>query len=689
MNGTKRTTWLARLTIAGGLAAMAPLGWHVAARDRGDVSSLDRTTTAAVAGEPRGLQDLAGTETAPGEAVRLREGLEALAAGDLGGARAIRDDRGTDTLDRRILFWAIALDGGRAVTSAEIADAATNLAAWPGEAALRRNLERALYRERAEPEAVIAALGDGEMRTIEGAIALARAFRSLGDTEHARTAIGSAWRWQRLDAAAENAVIAEFGAIIAAPDHRIRMETMLHHDRIASAGRVASLAGAEALWRAWSAVIRGEKNSAALLDAVPEAQRSAGHAFATARLLRKEGKVREAAAAMLAAPADAGAIEPETWWQERRALSRELLDLGDAATAYALAAAQTGGSPTTRADAEFHAGWYALRGLRDATKAAAHFARIAGIAEGPISRARAFYWLGRAAEAGGPGDAGAFDAQAAAYGATFYGQLAAARLGRQALEIAQPQPTGDDAATFRNREAVQAIARLEAAGDADRAGFFYRDLAERLTAPGEVALLAARADARGDRHLALRVAKIAAGRGIDVGLLSHPLGAIPDGTDTAEAGEALAYAVARQESEFNPAAVSRAGARGLLQLLPGTARDMARKRGVDFSADRLTADASYNATLGAAFLAEQLRRFDGSYVLAIAGYNAGPRRAVEWTKRYGDPRGADLDTVVDWIERIPFTETRSYVQRVMENYQVYKMRLSGRFDIAGDLVEGR
>jgi soluble lytic murein transglycosylase len=152
---------------------------------------------------------------------------------------------------------------------------------------------------------------------------------------------------------------------------------------------------------------------------------------------------------------------------------------------------------------------------------------------------------------------------------------------------------------------------------------------------------------------------------------------------------ALAYAVARQESEFNVGAVSGAGARGLLQLLPGTAKDVARKTGLPFSQARLTTDPAYNATLGAAFLAEQLGRFDGSYVLTFAGYNAGPRRAREWVKRYGDPRGKDIDAVVDWIERIPFTETRAYVQRVMENYQVYKMRLSGQADIARDLIYGR
>ena len=177
--------------------------------------------------------------------------------------------------------------------------------------------------------------------------------------------------------------------------------------------------------------------------------------------------------------------------------------------------------------------------------------------------------------------------------------------------------------------------------------------------------------------------------GVHGGVACATIGAIPAAAKISGAGKALAYAIARQESEFNIGAVSHAGARGLLQLMPGTAREVAKKEGLPYSAGRLTTDAAYNATLGAAYLGEQLGRFDGSYVLTFIGYNAGPGRAREWIKRYGDPRGKDIDAVVDWIERIPYAETRSYVQRVMENYQVYKMRLSGTFDIAGDLCNGR
>jgi soluble lytic murein transglycosylase len=645
-------------------------------------------------------------ELAPSEAIRalkeqmnhavtaaddaeLKRGLDTLSSGDIAGALRVRDALPATALDRRILSWAVAINGGD-VTSSEIVAAMEDLSGWPGMEVLRRNAERSLYSEKAAPEAVIAALGKARPQTMEGVIVLARAYMAGGDRDAAYAALSPFWRREKLEAKQEALILREFGSLLTAADHRARMEQMLHDDRVNSALRIAGRAGAEELAKAWGAVIRKDKKAARLLDAVPKAQRGAGYIFAKARLLRWSKKYKEAAAAMLQAPTDAGAlVDADAWWIERRVLSRELLDLGDAATAYKLAAAHAAESPALAVDAEFHAGWYALRGLRDADTAKRHFQRIVEIAEGPISLSRAHYWLGRAAEEATPDQALTHYERAAQYGTAFYGQLAAARLGKKQIVAAYPAPTPEDRQSFAARPVVQAIKRLEAAGHQQRADLLYRDLAGELASAGELALLAVMAEKRGDHHLALRVGKIAARRGIDIGALSHPVGAIPDSANVSDAGRALAYAIARQESEFNAGAVSSAGARGLLQLLPGTARAMAKRAGLKYSAGRLVTDAGYNASLGAAYLKDQLASFNGSYVLTFAGYNAGPRNAQEWIRRYGDPRGKDIDTIVDWIERIPFTETRNYVQRVMENYQVYKMRLTGRFDIEADLVDGR
>ncbi|ESZ54226.1 lytic transglycosylase domain-containing protein [Mesorhizobium sp. M0062] len=650
--------------------------------------SVDEQTTSSI--PMPDMQDRAQTDAPSPSIVVLKSGLDALATGDIAAARAVRETLPANSLDRHILAWAIALYGGDHVPSSEIADTAKMLPNWPGTMALRKNSERALYRESPSPQTVVKAFDGSQPLTFQGVVILARSYVALGNTKAALSVLSPFWRTEKLEARDEAAVSKEFGAIIPAADHRFRMERMFYADRENSALRVAALAGAQPLADAWAAASRGDKNAAKLLKAVPAAQQSAGYFFAQAEYLRKQRKFADAAAVMMKAPTNRDAlVDPDAWWVERRVLSRALVDQGDWKTAYKIVAAHAAESPASAAEAEFHAGWYALRGLNDPATASTHFARIADLAQGPMSLSRAYYWLGRAAEVGGPGNAKDYFTKAAAYGTTFYGQLAAERVGLRTLNIVYPEPSTADRQSFDGREAVSAIKRLQEAGYDRYAETLYRDLAGQLTSPGELALLAVLAEKQGNHFMALKIGKIAGARGIDVGALSHPLGVIPDTADISGSGKALAYAIARQESEFNVGAVSSAGARGLLQLMPGTAKQLAKKAGVTFSQDRLTSDAGYNATLGAAFLGEQLDRFGGSYVLTFAGYNAGPNRASQWVAKYGDPRGKGIDAVVDWIERIPYTETRSYVQRVMENYEVYKMRISGKYDIVGDLVNGR
>ncbi len=314
----------------------------------------------------------------------LANGLAALTARQIDQARALRDALPADSLDRHILAWAIALKGGDSVPSAEITRTARDLPGWPGMEVLRRNSERALLKEQPAPETVLRAFGDLTPQTPEGAIILARAHVALGDPDRARQALSTTWRTAKMDAADEAAIISEFGGLIPAEDHRFRMERMLYSERAKSAGRVAKLAGAEALASAWSAVLRNDPNAAKLLDAVPDNQRSAGYLFAKAQFLRKQKRLSEAAKVMNQAPADRIAlVDPDAWWIERRLLSRQLLDAGLAKLAYEVAAGHAAESATNAADAEFHAGWYALRSLGDPKTAAKHFARIAEVVGRP------------------------------------------------------------------------------------------------------------------------------------------------------------------------------------------------------------------------------------------------------------------------------------------------------------------
>ena len=278
---------------------------------------------------------------------------------------------------------------------------------------------------------------------------------------------------------------------------------------------------------------------------------------------------------------------------------------------------------------------------------------------------------------------------AARHDTTYYGQLASLRLGRNKINISKPRPSDTDRARFPKYELVQAIAKLESAGDARRARTIYRFLSRRMEKGGELALLAARAEKRGDYQLALQVGKSAFIRGRNVDSLSWPIGAISLKTKTRKSKLPLAYAISRQESTFQIDARSHANALGLMQLLPTTAKNTARKIGIRYSRAKLTSDGAYNARLGTAYLSEQMKRFGGSYILTFVAYNAGPLRAKDWVERNGDPRGASLDTVIDWVEQIPFSETRNYVQRVMENMQVYNARINGaKLTIGRDLTRG-
>ncbi len=634
---------------------------------------------------PPGLPD---EDTASAE---LRAGLEALASRDMAGALAIRDRLTGAPLDRHILTWAMALSGASGMPASEILKAETELVGWPGLSALKANAERALFREAPSPHAVLEFFGGREPQTVAGAILKARALLASGETNGAVDLIGRTWRSARMGAAETSVFTGEFASRLTKVDHRRRMQMLLYGDHIAEAEAPAQLGEAQSLYKAWAAVIRTPGSAGAAIRAVDSAWKDdPATLYIRIRMLRATDRATEAAALLAEMPQDKDAlVDPDEWWVEQRIVSRDLLEAGDARGAYAIAARHRAASPEDIADAEFHAGWYALSGLGDGATASRHFAAILNVAEGPLSRSRAHYWLGRAAEKGGDGDAAAHFSSAAAFPATFYGQLAAARLDRPALSAARIMPKSADRVRFARREAVQAIRTLEASGFERRAEILYRALAADLERPEELALLSAMAQGRGDHALALQVGKIAWNRGLDVAALAFPLGALPETADIDGSGKALAYSIARQESAFNTAAVSPANARGLLQLMPATAQSVAARYGLPYSQERLTSDAGYNATLGAHFLGEQISNFNGSYILTFIAYNAGPRRVTQWINRFGDPRGKNIDEVVDWIEKIPFVETRSYVQRVMENYQVYKMRLGQPADIEADLRFGR
>jgi soluble lytic murein transglycosylase len=393
---------------------------------------------------------------------------------------------------------------------------------------------------------------------------------------------------------------------------------------------------------------------------------------------------------MLSAPRDpARLLNLDEWWIERRLLARKMVDAGDYRAAYQIARdAALPNRDIYRTEQEFTAGWIALRFLNEPALALQHFARIGTGSVNPTTLARAGYWQGRAAEAAGRSqEARAAYMAAAEHSTSYYGQLARAHLGLGRLEL-RDAPT----ARFRGVERLEIVRAVQLLFDLDERDIsipIFADLGENgdpeaLAGLGE---LAARHNyARG----MLLVGKAALNRGLPFDFYAYPVSGIPPYRSIGpEVEHSVIFAIARQESAFNPGDVSPAQAYGLMQVTPDAARYVCKRAGVAFDLSRMKTDSAYNVTLGAAELGGLLEDFRGSYIMTFAAYNAGRGSLKKWVDRYGDPRDPKVDAV-DWVELIPFSETRNYVQRVMENLQVYRARFGGgsRLQIEADLHRG-
>jgi soluble lytic murein transglycosylase len=621
----------------------------------------------------------------------LRTGFRSLQTRDTLSAIALRDRLPLGGVEWKTLTWAIAVSGQTATPSSELVMAKSALRGWPAPDDIEENLEKALFRENASPRLAAGMIDADNPKSLEGNILVIRARIDAGDDAGARSRLAALWSDRVFDAATEDRLLAEFGAKLSVGDHKARLIKLLYAEKFAQAARFATLGKAEPLAEAFIAVVKRDKRAKDLLDQARSAfGNEPAFLFAAVKQARFERRFREAARLLATAPQDqARLVDPGAWWVERRIVSRMLFEQGRPADAYELAAAHPSVLPSDIVEAEFHAGWYALRGLKDAKKAERHFNAILAASRKAHDQARAYYWLGRAAETGGDSAAKTLFLRASDFPATFYGQLAASRIGVAIHPQQRYRPFADIVSLMKSRPEMQAIDLMLQCGQDGRARRLYLALARTLESPTELQALADSALSAQGPVLALAIGKAALNQGHDPGMAAFPLGAIPDSADISGAGKALAYAIARQESAFNPKAVSPADARGLLQILPSTAKTLAARHQLAWAEEKLTEDPGYNATLGSHYLGEQIDKFKGSYILTFAAYNAGPGRIPQWIKRYGDPRRMKLDEVVDWIEAIPFQETRDYVQKVMENYQVYKALLNQPADIGSDLTAGR
>ncbi len=625
------------------------------------------------------------------EVGRLRQALRAARAGDTTEARMVQGGL-ANPIARKLVTWAMIDAAGSELDFSTLAAAQRDLVGFPRPVRLRASLEKSLERAALPPAQVIALFQGRDPETAEGAMALAAAYQMSGRIGDAQVLIRHVWRNHAFAVDAQSAMLARFGADLTPDDHAARLDMLLYTSEGPSAAALLGLVTPEqrAVAEARIALRAGRNDAPELVSRVPAAlQTSPGLAFDRARFYRKRNLSTLAAGLVQYFPS-ATPERPEVTeqvWTERRALMFASLQNGDNAGAYAAAAAGGLQPGAQFNEAQFFAGWVALTRLKNPDLAEKHFARLQAGAETPITLSRAYYWRGRAAAAKNDAlTANLFWGEGAKYYTTFYGQLSAAKVEEATLQLgADPVPTAADRAAFERLDVIRAARMLGDAGERDLFTTFVMGAQESMTAAAQLALLVDMTRLYGDQWLAMRVVRAGAMRGLYLPDRGYPIRTAPTGADVAE--PAFVFAIARQESSFDPLARSPVGARGMMQLMPRTAAGLARRLGLSYSPNRLD-DPDYNMRLGAGYLDELVNDFGGSYVLATAAYNAGPGRPPQWITACGDPRTSDP---TDFIECIPFSETRDYVMRVMEATQVYRARLRGGsapLTLATDLRRG-
>ncbi|MSO67423.1 MAG: lytic transglycosylase domain-containing protein [Pseudolabrys sp.] len=603
----------------------------------------------------------------------------------------------TDPVARKLAEWLILKSDNTKPSFQRYAAFVKDNPAWPHSPLFRRRAENALWNDKLDDGTVRTFFAGSQPTTAKGRYVLARALLAQGDRAGAQALVRHAWGHDNASIDVEKKVIEMFGDLLSRVDHKTRMEQRFYLDDVTAGLRTAERLGGNdlAIARARAAVIKKAGNAKALLDAVPAAARSdAGYIFARVQWLRKAGKPEEAGKLILTAPKNPEAlIDLDQWWMERRLLVRKLLDEHDAPTAYRVAREAV--SPphgNYRVDQHFTAGWIALRFLHDPATAAGHFAHINEGAINPHALARGGYWQGRAAEAMGQrAQAKTYYETAGKHTATYYGQLARARLGFTDLGLVGPPSfTAEEQSVLSNLEVVRAAEILYALDERDMLASIFAEIGESGTDIAGMAMLGEAAAKHGDGRSMLLLGKGALGRGLPLDYYAYPIVGLPEYTAIAPPVEpAVIYSIARQESHFNQKVVSTAKAMGFMQVTPAAAQDTAKRYKAPYNLARLLSDPVYNMQMGAAELAMLLGTYNGSYPLTFAGYNAGRGRVRQWIAAYGDPRDPKVDPV-DWAERIPIAETRNYVQRIMENLQVYRARFGGgtKLLIEADLKRG-
>ncbi len=607
-----------------------------------------------------------------------RQAMREASAGRFDKAREIAS-RAKEPLVGRLVHWLWLQTANSGAPFEQIAQFIETSPDWPSREALLRRAD----------EAITQAVGDARIlawykayppESGLGWLRLAEALERQGRDAEMMAALRRSWSDGNLSLTDETELWREFSSRLTADDNARRLDRLLWEEQYDAARRMLPRVTPEAraIAEARLALGRNIDGAERVADSLPQIlQSDGGLAYDRMRWNRRRGKDDIVEALLYAAPDDLG--RAEKWWVERHFRARKAMAEGRISEAYRLAAGHGLKAGNSMVEAEWLAGWIALRLLQEPRIAQKHFEALLSSVTTPVSQARAGYWLGRSFEALGDREqARLWYSQASKHATVFYGQLASFALTPSAqLRLPQEaEPSAEAVARFNRRPVVRAAKILVELGQEQRLRPFILRLAHTSESVDEHRLVARLARQLNRVDLAVAATKRSARYG-GLAQVQEAFPLVEPMARTRMPETALVLAVARQESEFNQFAVSPAGARGLMQLMPATAKGVAKELKTGYAPAKLTDDAHYNVQLGSHYLQGLLDNWDHNYVLALAGYNAGEARVRRWIKDWGDPRLDGIDPV-DWIELIPFSETRNYVQRVLESVQVYRALLGGQ-----------
>lgn len=584
----------------------------------------------------------------------------------------------SDPVAQKIALWTLTDSLSDRMSFGELDRARKDLADWPRASRRQGAAEHKIETSGLTAQAIVDWFKATPPQTSAGVMALAGAWRDLGRTDQATSLIRAHWRDQLFDAQTQRTILTRFGDLMTPDDHAKRADMLLFGSPGQASRDLLPLLDEPRRQLAEARLaLRSGSNLGKVLDSLPEELRyDPSLNMEKVAYLRQNG--REAETLTLASalpPSPSYAEASDRMWRERRLIFNLAVRARNFDSAYRAVTGHGMTSGTNYVEAEFIAGWLALTKLKMPARADEHFAHIQASGSSPITLSRAFYWRGRAAEAmGDPVAAATFYGDGAQYITTFYGQLAAEKAGLRQIELPRERiPTLSDRARFDSRDVVKATKILIELDRQSLFRTFILTLDDTLPTVEDCALLVDLAVTHGEQELAMRVVRAVAQRGFILPERGYPVRETPTVLEGPEA--AAIFGITRQESGFDPRVASSVGARGMMQIMPATARSVAKRIGVAYDPNRLN-DPDYNMRLGSAYLGHMINGFSGSYVLAAAAYNAGPGRPAAWVGFCGDPRNTEADPL-DFIECIPFSETRNYVMRVMENVQVYRARLGG------------